>query len=157
MYDQLGGLGAVSAHVGLTYQAALDGTQRNRERERALMAIQTAKQRLTALEQRLSADVDKALTSEASSKKRVTLAEATLVVAKRQYDAEVQRFRTGSATALQVREAENSVRTAELRASRARVDWIEASLKLEHLSGKLLERRTRADTGVDSNSLPLGR
>jgi outer membrane protein len=146
MYDQLGRLGAVSAHVGLTYQAALDGTQRNRERERALMAIQTAKQRLTALEQRLSADVDKAVTSEASSKKRVALAEATLVVAKRQYDAELQRFRTGSATALQVREAENSVRTAELRASRARADWIEASLKLEHLSGKLLERWTRADT-----------
>lgn len=138
MVDQLSGLGAVSAYVGLTYQAALDGTQRTREQERALMAIQTAKQRVTALEQRLSADVDKALTSESSSQRRVKLADTTYGIAHRQYEAELQRFRTGSSTALQVREAENSARTAELRASRARTDWIEAALKLEHLSGNLL-------------------
>jgi outer membrane protein TolC len=145
MYDQLGGLSAVSAHVGLTYQAPLDGTQRNRERERALMAIQTAKLRLTAIEQRLSADVDKALTREQSSRNRIKLADSTLAIAKRQFEAETERFRTGSATALQVREAENTVRSTELRASRARADWIEASLTLEHLSGSLLERWTRAD------------
>ena len=145
MFDQLGGLGAVSAHVGLTYQAALDGTQQRSERERALVAIQIAKQRLTAIEQRLVTDVDKALTREESSRKRVKLADATLAIAKQQYEAEAQRFRTGSATALQVREAENSVRSAELRASRARADWIEASLTLEHLSGRLLERWTKVD------------
>jgi outer membrane protein TolC len=144
-YDQLSGLGAVSAHVGLTYQAPLDGTQRNRERERARMAIETAKYRLAAIEQRLSADVDKALAREASSRKRVTLADATLAIAKQQLVAETERFRTGSATALQVREAEKTVRSAELRASRARADWIEASLTLEHLSGRLLERWSRAN------------
>lgn len=143
MYDQLGGLGAVSAHVGVTYQAPLDGTQRQSERERALAAIQTAKQRLTAIEQRLNADVDKALTREGSSRRRVELAGATLAIAKQQYEAEAQRFRTGSATALQVREAENSVRNAELRASRARTDWIEASLTLDHLGGKLFESWTK--------------
>ena len=146
MVDQLGGLGAVSAHIGLTYQAPLDGTQRNRERERALMAIQSAKLRLTAIEQRLASDVDKALTRETSSRKRITLAETTLTISKQQFEAETQRFRTGSATALQVREAENTVRNAELRVSRARADWIEASLTLEHLSGRLLEHWTRADT-----------
>ncbi|HEY5961731.1 MAG TPA: TolC family protein [Polyangiaceae bacterium] len=145
MVDQLGGLGAVSAHVGLTYQAPLDGTQRNRERERALTAIQAAKLRLTAIEQRLSADVDKALTREQSSRNRIRLADATLAIAKQQLDAETQRFRTGSATALQVREAENTVRSAELRASRARTDWVEASVTLEHLSGRLLDRWTRGD------------
>jgi outer membrane protein TolC len=145
MFDQLGGLGAVSAHVGLTYQAPLDGTQQRSERERAQFAIQTAKQRLMAIEQRLAADVDKALTKEESSRKRVKLADTTLAIAKQQYEAEAQRFRTGSATALQVREAENSVRSAELRASRARADWIEASLTLEHLSGLLLQRWTKAD------------
>jgi outer membrane protein len=151
MFDQLGGLGAVSAHVGLTYQAALDGTQQRSERERALIAIQTAKQRLAAIEQRLVADVDKALTKEESSRKRATLADTTLAIAKRQYDAEAQRFRTGSATSLQVREAENSVRSAELRASRARADWIEASLTLEHLSGRLLPRWTKVDLSEARN------
>jgi len=140
MYDQMTGLGAVSAHVGLAYQAPLDGTQRGAERERALMAIETAKQRLTAIEQRVLADLEKAVTREESSRKRVGLADATLTIAKQQYEAEAQRFRTGSATALQVREAENSVRNAELRASRARADWVESKLTLEHLSGKLLER-----------------
>lgn len=103
------------------------------------MAIQIAKQRLTALEQRLVADVNKALTREQSGRRRVKLADATLAIAKQQYEAEAQRFRTGSSTALQVREAENSVRNAELRVSRAHTDWIEASLTLEHLSGRLIE------------------
>ena len=145
MVGQLSGLGAVSAHVGLTYQAPLDGTQQRSERERALVAIQAAKQRLATIEQRLCADVDKALTREQSSRARVRLADATLAIAKRQYEAETQRFRTGNATALQVREAENSVRSAELRASRARADWIEAALTLDHLSGRLLERWTKAE------------
>ncbi len=140
MAEQLSGLGAVSAHVGLTFQAPLDGTQQRSERERALMAVQVAKQRLMALEQRLSADVDKALTQEQSSRRRVKLADTTLAIAKQQYEAETQRFRTGSATSLQVREAENSVRSAELRATRARADWVEAALVLDHLSGRLLER-----------------
>lgn len=151
MFDQLSGLGAVSAHVGLTYQAPLDGTQQRSERERALVAIQTAKQRLTAIEQRLVADVDKTLTKEESSRKRAKLADATLAIAKQQYEAETQRFRTGSATALQVREAENSVRSAQLRASRARADWIEASLTLEHLSGRLLQRWTKVDLSEARN------
>jgi outer membrane protein TolC len=151
MFDQLSGLGAVSAHVGLTYQAPLDGTQQRSERERALVAIQTAKQRLTAIEQRLVADVDKALTKEESSRKRAKLADATLAIAKQQYEAEAQRFRTGSTTALQVRESENSVRSAELRASRARADWIEASLTLEHLSGRLLQRWTNVDLSEARN------
>ena len=146
MFDQVSGLGAVSAHIGLTYQAALDGTQRNRERERALMAVQSAELRLAAIEQRLAADVEKALTREASSRKRIALADATLGIAKQQFEAETQRFRTGSATALQVREAENTVRSAELRASRARADWMQASLTLEHLSGRLLEHWTRAES-----------
>jgi len=109
------------------------------------MAIQTAKLQLTAIEQRLASDVDKALTREASSRNRIKLADATLAIAKQQFEAETERFRTGSATALQVREAEKTVRSAELRASRARADEIEASLTLEHLSGRLLQRWTRAD------------
>jgi len=145
MVDQLSGLGAVSAHVGLTYQAPLDGTQQRSERERALMAVQAVKQRLLALEQRLSADVEKALTREKSSRERVRLADTTLSIAKRQYEAETQRYRTGSATALQVREAENSVRSTELRASRARADWIEAAITLDHLSGRLLDRWSKVE------------
>jgi outer membrane protein TolC len=145
--DQLGRLSAVSAHIGLTYEASLDGTQRRNERERALVAIQSAKQRLAAIEQRLVADVDKALTKERSSHERVQLADNTLAIARRQLDAETQRFRTGSATALQVRESENSVRSAELRASRARADWLEAALTLEHLSGRLLAQWSKVNDG----------
>ncbi len=143
-FDQLAGLGAVSAHVGLTYEAPLDGTQQRRERERASLAVASARQQLTAIEQRLRADVEKAVTQEEYSRRRVALATTTLDNAQRQLAAETEKFRTGSSTALQVREAEEQVRSAELRAGRARTDLVESGLTIEHLTGRLLERWSKA-------------
>jgi outer membrane protein TolC len=156
-FSQLAGLGAVSAFVSLTYEAPLDSTRREREREKADMAIAAAKARLTALEQKLIASLDNAVTQVASADSRIALAERTRVIAEQQLDAENARYVTGSGTALQVREAEDSVRSARLREVRARADRIEARLTIEHLSGTLLARRSGASPrNPPSASLPAG-
>jgi outer membrane protein TolC len=141
--DQVGSLRAVSAHVGLVYELPLDTTQRRAERDRADLAIDAARKRLDATKQKVTADVDTAVRKDETARKRIALAEQSLEIARRQLDAETARFRTGSSTALQVREAEDQVRSAELRAARASVDLAIAHQQIAHLTGRLLAERAK--------------
>jgi outer membrane protein TolC len=63
------------------------------------------------------ADLDDAEQRRVAASGRVDLSDRTLVVSKSQLDAETWRFKTGTGTALQVRVAEDQVRTTELRTS----------------------------------------
>jgi outer membrane protein TolC len=76
----------------------------------------------------------------ASARTRLELAERTLDVARKQAEAERERYDLGAAIFVQVREAEEAVREADLRTTRARVDLVLAQLELDHLTGRLLER-----------------
>jgi len=137
-FTQIGTLRAVTAQLALTFEAPLDDTRHRTERERAELAVTVARQKLDALLQKTAADVNEAAQRDASARRRIELSESTLKIAREQVEAEVARFRTGSGTALQVREAEEQVRTAELRAARARVDLAIAHLTIAHLTGTLL-------------------
>ena len=138
VFEQLGGLKAITAQVTLTYEAPLDGTRQRAETTRAQLAISAARQRLQATTQRVLAELDDAEQRRTSAEQRIELADRTLKVAERQMEAETARFRTGSGTALEARAAEEQVRTAALRAVRARVDLVTAELTLLHLTGGLL-------------------
>jgi len=54
--------------------------------------------------------------------------------------AEQARLSTGASTPLIVVEAEENLRSAELRVARARADLMQTSLKIDHLTGALLLR-----------------
>jgi outer membrane protein TolC len=135
---QVGQLGAVSAHVGLTFELPLDDRRHRAERGRAELAIETASQKLEETRQRVLADVDTSQTAEASARRRVELGTQTLAVAERQLAAEQARYRTGGSTALQVLQAGDAVRSAELRVARAEADVVQNHLALSHLTGRLL-------------------
>ena len=144
VFEQIGTLRAVSAQVALTVEAPLDDTRHRSERDRAELAVTVARQRHDAVLQQVDAELDEAQQRDASARRRIDLADRTLAIAREQLKAEEARFRTGSATALQVREAEDQVRTAELRAERARVDLAVAHLTIAHLTGDLLRETAAA-------------
>ena len=109
--------------------------------------------------QRIHADVRSALAARDSAEERVKLAEQTERVARTQAEGERRRFQAGASIAIQVQVAENSLRQAELRLERARVDWVLSELSLAFLRGRLLERyrahaRTRPPVTPDLDALP---
>jgi outer membrane protein len=141
--EQFAGLGAWSAHVGVTYEAPLDDTRRRTENARAELAVTVARQNLEAVRLRVVADLESAASNSEASRRRLDLARQTRSIAERQLAAETERFRSGGATALEVRVAEDQVRSAQLREVRAGVDLISAHLLAAHLTGRLL-----TDTGA---------
>ena len=141
--EQIGTLKAITAQVSLTYEAPLDDTRHRAENDRAQLAVTAAKQRLDEVTQKALADLDDADQRRASATRRIELADRALAVARSQLDAETSRFKTGTGTALQVREAEDQVRTAELRTVRARVDLVLAELTLLHVTGALVPQVVR--------------
>jgi outer membrane protein TolC len=139
-FEQFGGLDAVGAHVGLTFEAPLDDTRRQAQVASAGLAQRISEKQLEATRQRLQNDVQSSYTVQSAAFERLRVTRETVRVAERQTEAERQRFQAGASIAIQVQQAEDSLRQAELRFERARVDWTLAEIDLAHLSGRLLER-----------------
>ena len=137
-FEQLGTFGAVTALVGLTYEMPLDDARREAELASARVAIQAAEERLRERVQSVEAQLATALAQDDSARRRIELAERTVSIAEQQVKADEARFATGSATALQVAQAEDQLRAAQLRLARARVDLALAHLLITHLTGGLL-------------------
>jgi outer membrane protein TolC len=89
------------------------------------------------------ADVRKGLEQQHAQERSVALAERTREIATRQLAAEEARFKTGAGTTLQVIQAEDKRRAAELRVARAQADLAETALRLDHLTGQLLAKVAR--------------
>ncbi|WP_394840534.1 TolC family protein [Pendulispora brunnea] len=143
--QQVYGLEAWSAHVGLTFEAPLDGGRRRAEKTRAELAISAAQQKLEETKQRIVKELENAIADSESAQRRLELAGATLAIAEQQLTAKEQLFRTGGATALELVKAEDDVRDAELRRTRAHVDWAQADVTIAHLTGRLLGRADSAN------------
>lgn len=133
----------VSAFVGLTYEAPLRDRVRRAEAARARIAVQVAEEQLREARGAIVAEVRSALVREAAARQKVSLAEQTARIAERQLAAEQARYQSGSATPLSVLEAEDKVRSAQLRLSRARADLTESGLVIENLTGELLANYAR--------------
>jgi outer membrane protein TolC len=124
--------------VGLQYELPLDDRSKEGERAAARLSVRIAREQLREAEHQVRADAARTIEESATARKRLALAEATHEVAKQQAEAERERFRLGAATFVSVRDAEEAVREAELRVTRARVDRVIAQLELQHLTGTLL-------------------
>jgi len=139
-FSQFGDGQAYSAYVGLVYELPLSDTRKEAQRASAALDVEIATQQLLATKDAVKADVLTAQEKVSSIATRLALARRTHDVAMRQAEAERARYDLGAAIFVQVREAEEAVREAELRATRAEVDLALARLELEHLTGTLLER-----------------
>lgn len=130
----------VSAFVSLTYEAPVRDRVRRATAAKARLAIGVAEEQLRQARQQVLSEVRGALDRAASGAEKVALAERTAEIAGRQLSAEEARYKSGSSTSLTVLEAEDKLRTAQLRLARARADRAESALALDHLTGELLSR-----------------
>lgn len=131
---------AVSAFIGLTYEAPLNDHTHRAAAAKARLAVEVAEENLRQTRERIVSELDLTLERRASAERRVELANRTLEIARKQLEAQEARFATGAATPLSVLEAEDQVRNAQTRVARAQADLAEAALALQHLTGELLER-----------------
>lgn len=137
-FSQMVGGNAWSAHVGLTYELPISG-KRDAEIRKAAAAVDATQKSLTAAQTRIRAEVETLVLQERAARSRAELAERTVAIAQKAADAQRARMQTGTATALQVIQAENEVRSAELRSLRARVDAYQAVINLRRATGRLVQ------------------
>lgn len=131
------------AFVGLSYEIPTSRRGERAASARARADVHEAEAQLLAVRQRVLSDVRKALTQHTSGQRAVALAERTREIAGRQEAAEMARFDSGTGTSLQVIQATDKRRAAELRVARAQADLAQSALRLDHLTGQLLARVAR--------------
>jgi outer membrane protein TolC len=142
-FEQLGQGGAYAGYVGLVYELPLSDTRKDAQRASAKLDVEIAKKRLVTTGDQVRADVAIALERCASGRKRLALAEQTLAVATKLAEAERERYALGASIFIQVRDAEEAEREAQLRTVRARVDLVVAQIEVDHLTGALIARLGR--------------
>jgi outer membrane protein len=143
-FEQVGNLEAVSASVGLSFEAPLNDQRRKSQVASARYASQISQKQVESTRQRLQNDVMVAYALRNTALERMNVTRETVRVAEEQAEAERQRFSAGASIAIVVQQAEDSLRQAKLRLERARVDWTQAEIDLAHLSGRLLSRYREA-------------
>jgi outer membrane protein TolC len=136
-------LAAWGAFVGLTYEIPVSKQAEHAAAAKAQADVREAEAQLQGVRQRVIADVRKAIEQQHAQERSVALAERTREIATRQLAAEEARFKTGAGTTLQVIQAEDKRRAAELRVARAQADLAETALRLDHLTGQLLAKVAR--------------
>lgn len=138
--EQLAGFGAWSAHAGLSFDAPLDGSRRASDIARADAAIELAQARLEERRLDLVRELRTVVAREAGARRRRSLADETAARAAEQLEAWNHKYATGSATSLEVLQAEDELRNARLRVARATIDAVEQAVMRDHLTGALLLR-----------------
>jgi outer membrane protein len=131
-FSQLAGLGVVSAHVGLTFELPLTTTRYRSETRRARATVEAAEQRLEAARHQVVADLTTLVRKRELSRRRIELATGGLTFARQNLAAKRALFATGSATALEIIQAQDSVQAADKRLARARVDVAAADLAIAY-------------------------
>lgn len=147
-FQQFGQMDAVSAHVGLTFEMPLSDTRRTSQIQAAQLAAHVAEKQIEEQELAIRSSVASAVAQRRAAGERLVLAGETAKVAQAQADAERARFQAGGSIAIAVQQAEDSLRQAQLREQRARVDLVLAELALAQLRGQLLARYADAVKGL---------
>lgn len=143
--QQLFGLEAVSARVGLTLELPLTGNRYQATKESAELAASAARARLLSSEQQLRSSCATEVVRLEQARRRVSLASRTVELATKSVAAQEERYQQGDAILLQVYEAQDTLRRAQLSLERSRVDAVQASLRLDHLTGALLSMAAAND------------
>jgi outer membrane protein TolC len=139
-FERAGRMSWLTVGATATFQVNLDNTRYDAERTGALLAVRSAEQDVKIARDRILADATMAVTNESAAHRRFGLAERTLQVAERAWEAEKARFELGQSIPITVQQAEDELRRARLRLARARVDLAQAQLAVLHLAGKLVQR-----------------
>lgn len=137
---QFGRFGAVSAQLGLVYELPLTGSRVESQRAAARAASAAAEARKEQVELSIETSVDTNRAEAEAAARRIDLADKTTEAAERQLQAAKDRYDIGDGLAIDVQRAEDTLRRARLRALRARVDWVQSRVVLDHLTGELLVR-----------------
>jgi outer membrane protein len=138
--DHVGTRPALSAHAGLIFELPLSGTSRSAERRAAELAVEAERARLRETRTQIQSQVHAAFVQAEAARTRLVLSEATVRVARQQVDAQRRRYLAGAAILIEVQQAEDALRKAELSVERARVDLVLAVLEVDQLTGNLLIR-----------------
>ncbi|MCA9624537.1 MAG: TolC family protein, partial [Myxococcales bacterium] len=137
-FSQLGTFGAVSAQVGLRFEAPVSSSRHDAERSAARAAIDSLVAEQRALRQQIASDVRVLVARAKTSRRRLALARETVEAARADLAAARGRHHAGQAILLEVREAMDALRRAELRRRRLEVDWASADAALRALTGEPL-------------------
>ena len=154
-FEQFGGMEAVSAHVGLTFETPLTDTRRSAQIQSALLSAHIAEKQIESARQDLRAQVRTALLQRNAAKLSLAVALQTEKVASQQAEGQKGKFMAGTAVAADVKQAEDAHQQAQLSVERARVNIIEGELDLLHLRGKLLGRYADVLKKITPNVLTL--
>ncbi len=131
---------AVSAHVGLVFEWPLSSSRREAQRGAAALSAERAAVQVEASEQQVRASAVSELLALDQARERVTLTTATASIAAQSAAAQEERYQTGGAILLEVYQAQDALRRARLGVERSRVDAVQAELRIDHLTGRLLAR-----------------
>ncbi|HEX6277364.1 MAG TPA: TolC family protein [Polyangiaceae bacterium] len=127
-----------TVHVGAVYQLPLDSTQRNAEKQSALIAVRIAEQNLKALRNSIATDAMQAVRVARAAEERLVLASRAVEIAEKTHEAAKARFDLGGGIALDVRAAEENLQQARLTLARTRVALVQTQIDMQHLTGRLV-------------------
>jgi len=126
-----------TVHVGATFELPLENTQKNAERESAILAVRIAEQNLKATRDRIASDAASAVEQAESTQTRLALTQRTVEIAEKSYEAARARYELGGGIAIEVQQAEEDLRQARLSLARTRADLVAAQIAMQHLAGTL--------------------
>jgi outer membrane protein TolC len=124
-------------HVGATFELPLENTQKNAERESAILAVRIAEQSLKATRDRIASDAAGAVEQARAAEERTALSQRTVQIAEKSYEAARARYELGGGIAIEVQQAEEDLRQARLSAARTRAELVAAQIAMQHLAGTL--------------------
>lgn len=154
-FEQFGRGEAVSAQVGLTFETPVTNTRREALVQSSLLSAHIIEKQIESTRQAIRTDVQSALAKRNAARVRLEVALETEKVAGQQAEGQRGKFTAGTALAIEVQKADDSLRQAQLSVQRARVDLVEGELDLLHLRGKLLDRYADVLKRLTPNVLTL--
>lgn len=131
---------AISAVVGLEVELPLGVSQQSGAHAQARAEREAAQARYDEARLALEGETAALRTTLVTAASRISLSAEAAAMAERLAEAERERLRLGTGTAFEVLDAQQAAREAALELRRARADYAEASARLAHLVGALLER-----------------
>lgn len=138
-FGQVGRFAAFTAMVGLVYETPLDDTRLHAEEERARLGVDVAEQRYEEARATIEQQVMALLQQRGAARRRIELATETTSLARESVEAERGRLELGTRTPTALLTAEEDLRSAELRLSRARVDLYATETALLAFVGRILD------------------
>lgn len=135
----------VTGQVNVIFEAPVSSARKEAERSEAQMAVAVAQENLEAARSRIRSEVRQAQVGIYAAERNLELAQRTRNIAEQNLGAEQKRFRTGTGLSIQIKEADDVVRRARLRETRASVDLAQQRFNLQHLAGSLLRQPELGD------------